>query len=416
MSAPDNAEPAAPEEVAPPGEGTPGEAAPGEAAAGEAEAAAAEEGDPEAAAEEAEPAEPEEPEPGGLRKYEPDPSKDVAANEAFVLMAGYGQIDEMQGAMDSNPDISYEYENEDGWTPLMWAAGINIVPAVRWLDEQGAAIDRKNRHGNTALRYAACNGKLEAVGCLLELGADCNMLQQNMYTPFIAACGKDRSLECVRTMMDFTGPLGGAKLHLETPTGKTALHEASLCGASKVLKVLLQNGAKVQTENLVGRTALMEAVMYGRCEVIEILHEFKAKMEHQSTKDGLTALDLALREKQRKAAGVIQQLAGGEASLSKRKPIMSTVDREAQFDIGKIINQRDGVNNFFSMMKPGGLLEVIDGKPLEGGKLALIERDYKEKGLLVDLSKPAAAKGDDDKNWADVKHNQGRLEHKAKKK
>jgi len=59
---------------------------------------------------------------------------------------------------------------------------------------------------------------------------------------------------------------------------------------------------------------------------------------------------------------------------------------------------------------------VIDGKPLEGGKLALIERDYKEKGLLVDLSKPAAAKGDDDKNWADVKHNQGRLEHKAKKK
>ena len=61
--------------------------------------------------------------------------------------------------------------------------------------------------------------------------------------------------------------------------------------------MLLQNGAKIQTENKWGRTALMEATAFGRCEVIEVLHKFKAKMDHRSTKDGYTALDLALREK-----------------------------------------------------------------------------------------------------------------------
>merc|ERR1712070_718935 len=102
-----------------------------------------------------------------------------------------GLVDEMQNVLDSNPDVSLEFENDDGWTPMMWAAGINNVPAMRFLDEQGASIDRLNKFGYSALKYAAFNGKLESTQCLLELGADCNMLQQNMYTPFIAACGKD---------------------------------------------------------------------------------------------------------------------------------------------------------------------------------------------------------------------------------
>jgi len=422
-AAPEDAEPAAPIDTEP----APAAEATAAAAPAEGEPAPAEEGEPapeggaaEAEAAEAaeEPAAPEEPTKPTLPVHKPDPSKDIAANESFVQMAGLGQIDLMQAAMDSNPDISLEFETDDGWTPMSWAAGINNVPAMRFLDEQGAAIDNLNKYGNSAVRYAACNGKLEAVQCLLELGADCNMLQQNMYTPFIAACGKDRSIECVRAMMDYKGPQGGAKLHYESPSGKTPLHEAALCGANHVLKMLLQNGAKVQTENLWGRTALMEAVMYGRCEAIELLHQFKAKIEHKSTKDNLSALDLALREKQRLAAGLLQKLGSGDNALTRNKTILSTVDREAQVHVSKIINQRDGVNCFFNMMKPGGLLEVNELKPLTDGKLSLIERDYQEKGLLEDLNKPTdegAGPDGQDKNWADVKHNHGKLEKSGRK-
>lgn len=156
---------------------------------------------------------------------------DVAANEIFIQTAGLeAKTEEMQLMLDSNPEIQVDFENQDGWTALCWASGLNNVTSIRFLDEAGAKIDRQNKFGNTALRYAAANAKLEAVECLLELGSDCNMIQQDTFTPFIAACAKDRCIECVRAMMQFNGPQGCAKLQLETPAGKTALHEASGCG------------------------------------------------------------------------------------------------------------------------------------------------------------------------------------------
>jgi len=98
--------------------------------------------------------------------------------------------------------------------------------------------------GHTALRFAAANGKNEAVKCLLELGGDCNLVQQETTTPFIAACGKGR-VDVLKSMLDFKGPMGGAKLELETPAGKTALHEACAEGQFAAAELLLSYGCKV---------------------------------------------------------------------------------------------------------------------------------------------------------------------------
>ena len=100
-----------------------------------------------------------------------------------------------------------------------------------------------------------------------------------MTTPFIAACGKG-NLECVRAMLDYQGPVPlRAKLDMESPSGKTSLHEACSEGQFATAELLLsQPGVKVQRENKWGRTSLMEAALYGRCEVLELLVKYHAKV------------------------------------------------------------------------------------------------------------------------------------------
>ena len=68
-----------------------------------------------------------------------------------------------------------ESRNSAGWTPLMWAAWHNQVPAMRVLVQAGANINAADRYGQSALSLAAenSNGAQEqAVSLLLDYGAD----------------------------------------------------------------------------------------------------------------------------------------------------------------------------------------------------------------------------------------------------
>ncbi len=75
-----------------------------------------------------------------------------------------------------HPSTSFEYMEwiPEGWTVLHFAACSGHLDTVKWLVEQGADLQAKNKYGWTALHFAAINQHLDTVKWLVEKGADVN--------------------------------------------------------------------------------------------------------------------------------------------------------------------------------------------------------------------------------------------------
>jgi hypothetical protein len=91
-----------------------------------------------------------------------------AAGETALMMAALkGHLAWVQRLVARGAAIQRE-----GWTPLHYAASGGGVEVVRWLLEQGAAIDAPAPNRNTPLMMAARYGASESVDLLLARGAD----------------------------------------------------------------------------------------------------------------------------------------------------------------------------------------------------------------------------------------------------
>ncbi|MCG8340467.1 MAG: ankyrin repeat domain-containing protein [Cytophagales bacterium] len=71
----------------------------------------------------------------------------------------------------------------EGWTPLHWAAANNRLKAVILLIDKGANIDAQNERLWTPLHLAVINGHQEVVNLLVEKGANVNLQDNNGRTP-----------------------------------------------------------------------------------------------------------------------------------------------------------------------------------------------------------------------------------------
>ncbi|VDN03065.1 unnamed protein product [Thelazia callipaeda] len=102
-------------------------------------------------------------------------------------------------------------------TPLHLAAGYNNLEVARFLLENGAEVNLKDKGGLIPLHNASSFGHLEIAGLLIDCGADVNHPDKWGYTP---------------------------------------LHEAALKGRTQICSLLLNNGADITLKNNEGSTAL----------------------------------------------------------------------------------------------------------------------------------------------------------------
>jgi ankyrin repeat protein len=129
------------------------------------------------------------------------------------------------------------------------------------------APDDPDRHGFTALVWAARMGKANAIRELVHAGADPDRLDEgpNGWTPLLHAVHKNQ-LESARALI-----AAGADVNRPAPNGLTPLHLAAAQGEAEIVEELLAAGADPRSRGAHGWTVLQQAVGSGNRQVVDAL-------------------------------------------------------------------------------------------------------------------------------------------------
>ena len=192
-------------------------------------------------------------------------------------------------------ELSQSEVDENGWTDLHYAAGLNLPAvaealvdagadvAVRLKDDGGPlseqlkqlldALDTASdvsRNGDTPLHIAALNDAREVAAELIERGADVHAKDKNGSMPLhIAAANNARGVAA--ELIE-----GGADVHAKNNNGDTALHAAARRNVHEIVAELVAQGADIHVRNKDGDTPLTIAEMQSAQETLTVLRNRRA--------------------------------------------------------------------------------------------------------------------------------------------
>jgi len=153
-------------------------------------------------------------------------------------------------------EVDIDVRDDDGQTPLMWAATKNRNPKVlEALIHAGADANARDSTGMTPLIAAtAMNENPDTMRALIRFGADVNAGDDTGTTPLMAAVLMplaDTESERVELLLE-----AGASPHARCIDGCTALMYAAWSNRDpRAIELLLRAGAEANAVDIHGRTA-----------------------------------------------------------------------------------------------------------------------------------------------------------------
>jgi len=240
----------------------------------------------------------------------------VAANESLKRTTAYGALQRAQNLCElvrtATPDLveaalasgaKAEDQDEDQWTPLMYAAESNPDPRViTALLKAGAAIDDQGPGGWTPLMLAArASRNPEVVMTLLKAGASGQVKSNDGKTAFDWATGNAK--------------IKGTAAYKALERAQNFFERARTCSPADVQEAVTK-GANVNDRDEQGWTPLMYAAQRNdNPKVIAALVKAGANIDDR-TLDGFTPLMLAARDTRTPDVIVALLKAGADGTLT----------------------------------------------------------------------------------------------------
>jgi ankyrin repeat protein len=171
--------------------------------------------------------------------------------------------------------------DDRGITPLMYAAEIGSLEAMRLLIDRGADVNTQNAFGSTALLWSVADpAKLRL---LLNRGAQANTVARSGRTALIVAAFTNPSAEVVKLLL-----AKGAKVDVMDTRHVTPLNAATFGNDTATVRLLLDANADINTpDTFIGLTPLMNAAGNRNVEAVKVLMAKGAAVNAVSKTEGL---------------------------------------------------------------------------------------------------------------------------------
>ncbi len=191
-----------------------------------------------------------------------------------------GDLARVRTIVESDPAL-VDARDENGRTPLHWAARGTDDRIIAFLAERGADVNALDGSGIAPLHSLASRGNVEGIRILLEKRALVDIAAPDKKTALhFAALGRHEDvLKCLAER--------GATLEVRDDYGRTPLVVAAreMAGLA-VVKTLLDLGANVDAADRFEDTAVTLAAWRGSREVVDLLLERKADLPTDPGKTG----------------------------------------------------------------------------------------------------------------------------------
>ena len=164
-----------------------------------------------------------------------------------------------------NEGVSANSEGANKITPLMDAAAIGSVDAMKTLIDHHADVNAVNTYGSTALILSATDVK--KVRLLLDHGADVNVAARSGRTALIVAAFANPSADVVRLLLG-----KGAGVAVMDQRKVTPLNAATFGNDTATVRLLLDANADINTaDTFIGLTPLMNAAGNRNLPAVKLL-------------------------------------------------------------------------------------------------------------------------------------------------
>ena len=289
-------------------------------------------------------------------------------NDDLFDAANRGDLKKVKRLLNEGADVNAK--DEDGWTPLHWAAYYGHLNVVKLLVDRGADVNAKSKAGETPLHWAAANGHLDVVEFLVDRGADVNAKSKAGWTPLHLAADKGH-LDIAKLLLD-----RGADINAKNGGGKTPLdlaREKKYWDIVNFLEKAVENAENI-LETKISGTSVMATVVKSEGESSPILDLSKYLKNPQKNDQYLNELYRAMLIVKRRGEADIKEdelsllidsikaaldKIGYDVHISKDNSDMGSV--ELSEELMSVLGIRDGdavvVNSILKLVARKGNLE-----------------------------------------------------------